>query len=90
MLAGALCDETAQVTLRSPFREKSPISFVRWGQTSHGRFAKLGVVDHAVAVGLMPGLALLSARPIARLLHRVLWPRPEAAHQVPFCLISSK
>jgi hypothetical protein len=32
-----------------------------------------------VAVGLSPGLAILSARPIARLLHRVLWPRPEVA-----------
>jgi hypothetical protein len=31
------------------------------------------------AVGLSPGLAILGARPIARLLHRVLWPRPEAA-----------
>ena len=30
-----------------------------------------------VAVGLSPGLALLSARPIARLLHAVLWPRRE-------------
>jgi hypothetical protein len=33
----------------------------------------------AAAVGLSPGLALLSARSIARLLHRALWPRPEAA-----------
>jgi hypothetical protein len=31
----------------------------------------------AVAVGLSPGLAILSARSIARLLHRALWPRPE-------------
>jgi hypothetical protein len=30
----------------------------------------------AVAVGLTPGLALLSARLIARLLHRVLWAAP--------------
>jgi hypothetical protein len=29
----------------------------------------------AIAVGLTPGLALLSARLIARLLHRVLWQR---------------
>src|SRR5260370_30468229 len=31
------------------------------------------------AVGSSPGLALLLVRPIARLLHRVLWPHPEAA-----------
>jgi len=30
-------------------------------------------------VGIGPGLAILSARSIARLLHRVLWPRPEVA-----------
>jgi len=30
-----------------------------------------------VAVGLSPGLALLSARPIARLLYAMLWPRRE-------------
>ena len=30
-------------------------------------------------VGLSPVLALLLVRPIARPLHRVLWPRPEAA-----------
>jgi hypothetical protein len=35
----------------------------------------------AVAVGLLPGFALLSARPIARLLYRVLWPRPVEAPQ---------
>jgi len=35
----------------------------------------------AVAVGLMPGLALLSARPIARLIYRVLSPRPVEAPQ---------
>ena len=29
------------------------------------------------AVGLSPGLALLLVRPIARLLHRPLWPRPD-------------
>jgi hypothetical protein len=33
----------------------------------------------AIAVGLSPGLALLSTRRIARLLHRALWPRPEVA-----------
>jgi hypothetical protein len=33
------------------------------------------------AVGLSPGLALLLVRPIARLLHRLLWPRPEIASQ---------
>jgi hypothetical protein len=33
----------------------------------------------AIAVGLIPGLALLSTRRIARLLHRALWPRPEVA-----------
>jgi hypothetical protein len=33
----------------------------------------------AIAVGLSPGLAILSARSIARLLHRALWPRPEGA-----------
>jgi hypothetical protein len=31
----------------------------------------------AVAVGLSPGLAILYARRIARLIHRVLGPRPE-------------
>jgi len=31
------------------------------------------------AVALSPGLALLMVRPIARLLHRVLWTRPEVA-----------
>jgi hypothetical protein len=35
----------------------------------------------ALAVGLSPGLALLSARSIARLLHRALWPSPEVAPQ---------
>jgi hypothetical protein len=33
------------------------------------------------AVGVNPGLAILPVRPIARLLHRVLWPRPEVAPQ---------
>ena len=33
------------------------------------------------AVGLSPGLALLLVRPIGRLLHRLLWPRPEMAPQ---------
>jgi hypothetical protein len=31
----------------------------------------------AVAVGLMPGLAMFSASSIARLLHRASWPRPK-------------
>jgi hypothetical protein len=31
----------------------------------------------AVAVGLSPGLAILSVRRIARLLHRALWSRPK-------------
>jgi hypothetical protein len=35
----------------------------------------------AAAVGLSPGLALLSARSIARLLHRELWAAPRAAPQ---------
>jgi hypothetical protein len=35
----------------------------------------------AVAVGLGPGLAILSARSIARLLNRTLWERPEVAPQ---------
>jgi hypothetical protein len=30
-------------------------------------------------VGVSPGLAILCARPIARLLHGVLWPRSEVA-----------
>jgi hypothetical protein len=34
-----------------------------------------------VAVGLSPGLAILSARRIAWLLHRLLWPGPEVAPQ---------
>jgi hypothetical protein len=33
----------------------------------------------AVAVGLMPGLAILSARSIARLIYHMLEPRPEVA-----------
>jgi hypothetical protein len=33
----------------------------------------------AVAVGISPGLAILSTPTIARLLHRFLWPRPEVA-----------
>jgi hypothetical protein len=33
----------------------------------------------AIAVGLSPGLAILSARSIARLLYRALGPRPEVA-----------
>jgi hypothetical protein len=35
----------------------------------------------AVAVGLSPGLAILSARSIARLIHRVPWPDTEGARQ---------
>jgi hypothetical protein len=31
----------------------------------------------AIGIGLSPGLAILSARSIARLLYRVLAPRPE-------------
>jgi hypothetical protein len=34
-----------------------------------------------IAVWVSPGLAILSARSIARLLHRALWPRPEGALQ---------
>jgi hypothetical protein len=37
----------------------------------------------AVAVGLMPGVGIISARLIAGLLHRVLWPRPEEARCSP-------
>jgi hypothetical protein len=33
----------------------------------------------ALAVGLGPGLAILSARPLALLLHRALGPRPTTA-----------
>jgi hypothetical protein len=35
----------------------------------------------AVVVGVSPGLAILSARRIAWLLHRALWPRPKRALQ---------
>jgi hypothetical protein len=35
----------------------------------------------AVGVGLSPVLAILSAPSIARLLHRALWPRPEAGRE---------
>ena len=35
----------------------------------------------AVGVGLSPVLAILSARSIARLLHRALSPRPEAGRE---------
>jgi hypothetical protein len=41
----------------------------------------LAVTIAAVAVGVSPGLAILSAGSIARLLHRVLWPRPEVARK---------
>jgi hypothetical protein len=37
----------------------------------------------AVAVGLGPVLAILSARSIARLLHRALSTRPEVARELP-------
>jgi hypothetical protein len=33
----------------------------------------------AIAVGLGPGIAVLSARSIVRLIHRVPWPRSEVA-----------
>jgi hypothetical protein len=33
----------------------------------------------ATVVGLAPGLAILSAPMIARLLHRLFWPRPEVS-----------
>ena len=36
----------------------------------------------AVAVGLAPGLAVLSARSLARLIYRVVGPRPEVADQL--------
>jgi hypothetical protein len=36
----------------------------------------------AIAVGLSPGLALLTARPIGRFLRRVLVDRPELATQL--------
>ena len=39
------------------------------------------VMIAAVAVGVSPWLAILSAGSIARLLHRVLGPRPEVAHK---------
>jgi hypothetical protein len=35
----------------------------------------------AVAVGLMPGLAILSARSIARLIYHMLGPRPEVMRE---------
>jgi hypothetical protein len=35
----------------------------------------------AIAVGLCPGLAFLSARSIARLIHRVPWPETPRAGQ---------
>lgn len=35
----------------------------------------------AVAVGVSPGMLILLVRPIARLLHRVLWPRPQVVPQ---------
>jgi hypothetical protein len=34
-----------------------------------------------IAVGLMPGLAVLLARPIARLIYHMLGPRPEVMRQ---------
>jgi len=34
-----------------------------------------------IAVWASPGLAILSARPLARMLHRMLWLRPEIAPQ---------
>ena len=35
----------------------------------------------AIAVGLVPGLAILSARPIARLIYHVLGPRIEVMRE---------
>jgi hypothetical protein len=35
------------------------------------------VTTAAVAVGVMPGIAILSARSVVRLLYRALCPRPE-------------
>jgi hypothetical protein len=35
----------------------------------------------AVAVGLVPGLAILSARSIARLIYHLLGPRPEVMRE---------
>jgi hypothetical protein len=42
-------------------------------------FPSWAVSITVVAVGLSPGLALLLVRLTPRLLHRVLWPRPEGA-----------
>jgi len=41
-----------------------------------GKLHTWAVTIAAVVVGLSPGLAILSARPIARLIRGTLWPRP--------------
>jgi|SRR6516165_53855 len=41
-----------------------------------GKLHTWAVTMAAVVVGLSPGLAILSARPIARLIRGTLWPRP--------------
>jgi hypothetical protein len=52
---------------------------VKWGHLALDNLPDWAVTIIAIAVGLSPGLALLMARSIARLLHRAWWPRPEVA-----------
>jgi hypothetical protein len=51
------------------------------GASSHGQSARVGLFDHRGCRWAQPWLAILSARRIAWLLHRALWPRPEVAPQ---------
>ena len=50
-----------------------------WGHRAMDSLPEWAVSIIAVVVGLSPGLAIPSARRIARLLHRLLRPRPEVA-----------
>ena len=49
------------------------------GDETDGLLPPWGVTIAAVTVGLGPGLAIFSTRPLARLLHHALGPRPKAA-----------
>jgi hypothetical protein len=47
------------------------------GKNKPRTVSKLGASIFAIVVDPTPGITLLSARPVARLLHRALWPRSE-------------
>jgi len=54
---------------------------VRLGQGAMDNLSDWVATIAAVAVGLMPGLAILSARSIARLIYHTLGPRPEVMRE---------